>query len=152
MKKSNLTDYPNYRVSKRGRIIRLSDGKVIKCYLNHRFNRYYCWLYDSKNIRVKVYRYRLVAMAWIPNPENKPEVCHIDNNSTHDYYKNLYWGTHKENMEQMSRDGRSTRNKNIIRNICKSRITLVKRKDYQRVSFDIPSEKLELVIKKFFGS
>lgn len=78
MKKSNLTDYPNYRVSKRGKIIRLSDGKVIKCYLNHRFNRYYCWLYDSKNIRVKVYRYRLVAMAWIPNPENKPEVCHID--------------------------------------------------------------------------
>ena len=42
MKKSNLTDYPNYRVSKRGKIIRLSDGKVIKCYLNHRFNRYYC--------------------------------------------------------------------------------------------------------------
>lgn len=40
----------------------------------------------------------------------------------------------------------------IIRNISKSRITLVKRKDYQRVSFDIPSEKLELVIKKFFGS
>lgn len=38
MKKSNLTDYPNYRVSKRGKIIRLSDGKVIKCYLNHRFN------------------------------------------------------------------------------------------------------------------
>lgn len=65
MKKSNLTDYPNYRVSKRGRIIRLSDKKVIKCYLNHRFNRYYCWLYNSKNIRVKVYRYRLVAMAWI---------------------------------------------------------------------------------------
>lgn len=66
MKKSNLTDYPNYRVSKRGKIIRLSDGKVIKCYLNHRFNRYYCWLYDSKNIRVKVYRYRLVAMLGFP--------------------------------------------------------------------------------------
>ena len=40
----------------------------------------------------------------------------------------LYWGTHKENMEQMSRDGRSTRNKSIIRNISKSRITLVKKK------------------------
>lgn len=149
MKKSNLPDYPNYRVSKRGRITRLSDGKVIKCYLNSRFNRYYCWLYNSESIRVKVYRYRLVAMAWIQNPENKPEVCHIDNNSTHDYYKNLYWGTHKENMEQMAKDGRSTRNK---RNISKSRITLVKRKDYHKVSFDIPSEKLELVIKKFFGS
>lgn len=46
-------------------------------------------------------------------------------------------GTHKENMEQMSRDGGSTRNKSIIRNISKSRITLVKRKDYQKVSFDI---------------
>lgn len=30
MKKSNLTDYPNYRVSKRGKIIRLSDYQMGK--------------------------------------------------------------------------------------------------------------------------
>lgn len=115
MRRSNLKEFPNYRVSKRGRVVRLSDGKVIKCYLNRKFNRYYCWIYNLKGIRVKIYRYRLVAMAWIPNPENKPEVCHKDNNSVHDYYKNLYWGTHQENMEQMARDGRSTKNRSYIK-------------------------------------
>ena len=145
MKKSNLVDYHNYRISKRGRITRISDGSIIKCYLNHKFNRYYCWLCNSNNKRVKVYRYRLVAMAWIPNPDNKPEVCHIDNNSVHDYYKNLYWGTHKENMEQMVRDGRTRKG------MGKSTITLIKKKGYQRVSFEIPVEKLEVIIKNFFG-
>ena len=162
MKVSNLIDYPNYRVSKRGRIVRISDGKVIKCYLNRKFNRYYCWLYNSNNHRIKVYRYRLVAMAWISNPENKPEVCHIDNNSVHDYYKNLYWGTHKENMEQMARDGRSTRNKSIkkpkntkvisIKKPKNTKVILVRKRSYQKVSFEVPIEKLEVIIKKFFGS
>jgi hypothetical protein len=148
MKSSNLIDYPNYRVSKRGRVVRISDGKIIKCYLNRKFNRYYCWLYNSNNHRIKVYRYRLVAMAWIPNPGNKPEVCHIDNNSIHDYYKNLYWGTHKENMEQMARDGRSTRN----RGIKKLRVILIRKRSYQNVSFEVPIEKLEVIVKNFFGS
>ena len=148
MKDSDLIDYPNYRVSKRGRIVRVSDGKIIKCYLNRKVNRYYCWLYNSNSQRTKIYRYRLVAMAWIPNPENKPEVCHRDNNSVHDYYKNLYWGTHKENMEQMARDGRSTRN----RSIKKSRVILIRKKSYQKVSFEVPIEKLEVIVKNFFGS
>lgn len=48
----------------------------------------------------------LVALAWIPNPENKPYVCHKDNNPLNNHYKNLYWGTPKENAQQCIRDGR----------------------------------------------
>ena len=50
--------------------------------------------------------HRLVAMTYIPNPENKPCVCHKDNIRTHNHYKNLYWGTYKENTQQCIRDGR----------------------------------------------
>lgn len=39
-------------------------------------------------------------MVYIPNPYNKPCVCHKDNDKSNNHYKNLYWGTHKENMEQ----------------------------------------------------
>ena len=62
------------------------------------------------NHRVKVRIQRLVALAWIPNPENKPFVCHKDNNPLNNHYKNLYWGTPKENAQQCIRDGRFSHN------------------------------------------
>lgn len=55
--------------------------------------------------------HRLVAMVYIPNPDNKPCVCHKDNDRMNPYYKNLYWGTYKENNTQCLRDGRGNRSK-----------------------------------------
>lgn len=41
--------------------------------------------------------HRLVAEAFIPNPENKPEVDHIDCNATNNAASNLRWVSHTEN-------------------------------------------------------
>lgn len=57
----------------------------------------------------KVYRFqvhRLVAEAFIANPDNKPFVNHIDNDGTNNHVSNLEWVTHSENMEHSSRQGR----------------------------------------------
>lgn len=43
----------------------------------------------------------------IPNPENKPCVCHKDNNPLNNDVDNLYWGTVQENISQKVRDGRA---------------------------------------------
>ena len=51
--------------------------------------------------------HRIVAEAYIPNPDNLPEVDHIDNDKTHNYVNNLQWLSHKDNS-------RKSKNKPIL--------------------------------------
>jgi len=49
--------------------------------------------------------HRLVAKAYIPNPENKPQVNHKDGNSLHNWKDNLEWVTGSENMQHAQDNG-----------------------------------------------
>ena len=52
---------------------------------------------DGKSSTVNIHR--LVAIAFIPNPFNKPEVNHIDSDRTNNNASNLEWVTHSENIK-----------------------------------------------------
>ena len=49
--------------------------------------------------------HRIAAMVFIPNPDNKPQVNHIDGNKQNNDISNLEWVTPEENMRHASRMG-----------------------------------------------
>lgn len=49
---------------------------------------------------------RLVAEAFIPNPNNLPLVRHLDDNPSNNHVNNLAWGTQTDNMQDCVKHGR----------------------------------------------
>lgn len=56
-------------------------------------------LIDSDGVRTHHKVHRLVAKAFIPNPDNKPQVNHKDGNNQNNSITNLEWSTDEENKE-----------------------------------------------------
>jgi hypothetical protein len=66
--------------------------------------------YNTVRIRQKnVLAHRIIAETFIPNPDNKRCVNHIDSNRRNNKVENLEWVTHKENSEHASKKGRFPR-------------------------------------------
>ncbi len=61
-----------------------------------------------------VFAHRLVAMAYIPNPNNYPIVNHIDCNPKNNHYSNLEWCTYKHNTEWMFTNGYMPKTKTAL--------------------------------------
>jgi hypothetical protein len=58
---------------------------------------------DQKQTMMSVHR--AVAMAWVPNPRNKPDVNHLDGNKGNANAQNLEWCDRSENLVHAYRTG-----------------------------------------------
>ena len=101
-----VDEFPIYSISNYGRLRNDITGNILKggfdkngyrqatiCYNNKQYNRRIC---------------RLVAIAFLPNPDNLPMVNHKDENKQNDYVNNLEWcnATYNNNYGNRSQQTR----------------------------------------------
>lgn len=104
-----------YQVSNLGRVknlkrkvpyakgMRTIPERILQNHTN-KYGYVYVRLYkDAKGKNIKLHR--IVAQAFIENPENKRCVNHIDGNKENNRVENLEWVTHSENMQHASDNG-----------------------------------------------
>jgi hypothetical protein len=75
----------------------IRSGKILKPRLD-RYGYFIIGLTDNRKQNKRLIS-RLVALAFIPNPENKPTVNHIDGNKLNNRVDNLEWATYGEQQK-----------------------------------------------------
>ena len=98
----DLKDYEGwYQINRDGQIRNIKAGKgrligKIKMPSPVR-NNYLQTLLTKDGKGKRYYIHRLLGIQYIPNPDNKPEIDHIDRNPMNNSIDNLRWATTKEN-------------------------------------------------------
>jgi hypothetical protein len=86
----------NYIIDSSGVIQNKTTGKILKAHLLKGYPT--ISLRDQEGKKKNYLVHRLVAMTYIPNPDNKPFVNHLDGDTTNFKVDNLEWCTQKENI------------------------------------------------------
>lgn len=112
-----------YSVSNIGLVRNDKTDKILKTNFSKGYERVNL---THNGIRKQYFIHRLVANAFIANPDNKPEVNHKDGIKHHNYDKNLEWVTSSENIKHAFDNGlnhgsdlKKSLDKQSIHNICK---------------------------------
>jgi hypothetical protein len=98
-----IPDIPNYIIHKDGRVWSINSRILMKTWID---KGYIKTKLNSKNYGL----HRLLAITFIPNPEGKGEIDHIDRNPGNNSLENLRWGTRSENSLNRARNTEENHN------------------------------------------
>lgn len=96
-----IPNFPNYTISTDGIIMGQNAEKA----QTHGKNGYKYVTVYANNVSKKLYVHRLMAELYIPNPENKRTVNHIDGDKHNNNLSNLEWHTDSENIQHAYDNG-----------------------------------------------
>lgn len=106
-----IKGHERYVVSEEGVVTNTKTGKALSWHLNENGYMYVSLHREGKSNTRTVHR--LVAEAYIPNPENKPFVNHKDANRANPHKDNLEWCTQSENICHAYRLGNMSQKQNF---------------------------------------
>ena len=91
-----IKDFENYKIDKNGRIENITTGRILK---QEKTATGYFRVTLCKNGKTERFMsHRLVMQTFVPNPNNKPQVNHINGIKDDNRLSNLEWCTQSENM------------------------------------------------------
>lgn len=96
-----VANFPGYWVSSEGRVRR--RGRLMKPRIGHGGYAVVDLVRGGTTSRRSVHR--LVAQAFIPNPDRRPLVRHADGDPSDNRASSLVWGTHADNLADARRHG-----------------------------------------------
>ena len=101
----NICNYEGlYKIDENGNVFSVRNNKFLKR-MTFPSGYEYVHLCNGKG-KTKLFRvHRLVAEAFIPNPDNSPEVNHKDGNKQNNSVDNLEWCTNLENIQHSVKTG-----------------------------------------------
>ena len=100
-----------YSISNKGDIRNDKTGRILK---NHIKDNGYCQVMLGRKT-IPLYVHRLVALAFIENPNGYPQVDHIDGNKANNNVNNLRWVTASENQRGYGSKNRIEHRKKKVR-------------------------------------
>ena len=101
--KKRIPDYENYIIYDTGELLNETTGKMLNGSI--RLSGYKQYRLSKNNEKVSFYAHRLVAEAFLPNPDNLPIVNHKDGNKLNNNLENLEWVSYSENCEHAHQTG-----------------------------------------------
>lgn len=108
-----INGFPNYRLDDQGNVFSqykfktglvCEDWRPVKHVLDKATGYFLVTLVEG-SVRKNQFIHRLLATHFIPNPNQKPQVNHIDGNKQNNCLSNLEWVTAQENAQHAVRTG-----------------------------------------------